>query len=205
VEEIGQLVAGLESFVRQYGAFSVMPILAIEAVGAPVPGESLLIFSSVLAGRGEMSLPALLIFAWVGSVLGDNLGFLIGRKLGRGTILRYGAKVGLSDERFKGIERVYVRYGSATVLFARFFSILRQLNGIMAGLLGMPWWRFALIDAAGAALWVFVWVFAPAYFTEHLPFIIGLAHHTKVVVSFLVAAGLILVLGFFIRRFRTAG
>ena len=205
MEEIGQLVAGLESFVRHYGAFAIMPILAIEAVGAPVPGESLLIFASVLAGRGEMSLPSLLIFAWVGSVLGDNLGYLIGRKLGRGTILRYGAKVGLTDERFNGIERVYVRYGSSTVLFARFFSILRQLNGIVAGMLGMPWWRFVLLDAVGSALWVMVWVFAPAYFSEHLTFIIGLAHHTKVVVSFLVAAGLILIVSLFIRHLRIAG
>jgi membrane protein DedA with SNARE-associated domain len=205
VEEVAQLVAGLESFVRHYGAFAVMPILAIEAVGAPVPGESLLIFASVLAGRGEMSLPSLLIFAWVGSVLGDNLGYLVGRKLGRGAILRYGAKVGLTDERFNGIERLYVRYGSATVLFARFFSILRQLNGIVAGTLGMSWWRFVLLDAAGAALWVTVWVFAPAYFSEHLTFIIGLAHHTKIVASFLLAAGLILVLGLFIRHLRVAG
>ena len=137
MEDIGQLVAGLESFVRHYGAFAVMPILAIEAIGAPVPGESLLIFASILAGRGEMSLPALLISAWVGSVIGDNLGFLIGRKLGRATVLRYGAKVGLTNERFSGIEKKYTRYGSATVLFARFFSILRQLNGIVAGMLGM--------------------------------------------------------------------
>ena len=205
MEEVAHLVAGLESFVRHYGAFAVMPILAIEALGAPVPGESLLIFASVLAGRGEMSLPSLLIFAWVGSVLGDNLGYLIGRKVGRGTILRYGAKVGLTDERFNGIERAYVRYGSATVLFARFFSILRQLNGIVAGMLGMSWWRFVLFDAVGAALWVTVWVFAPAYFSEHLTFIIGLAHHTTVVASFLLAAGLILVLGLFIRHLRVAG
>ncbi len=202
MEEVAQLVAGLESFVRHYGAFAVMPILAIEALGAPVPGESLLIFASVLAGRGEMSLPSLLIFAWVGSVLGDNLGYLIGRTLGRGTILRYGAKVGLTDERFNGIERVYVRYGSTTVLFARFFSLLRQLNGIVAGILGMSWWRFVLFDAVGAALWVMVWVFAPAYFSAHLTFIIGLAHHTKVVASFLLAASLILVLGLIIRRLR---
>ena len=205
MEDVSQLVAGLETFVRHYGAFAVMPILAIEAVGAPVPGKSLLIFASVLAGRGEMSLPSLLVFAWVGSVLGDNLGYLIGRKLGRRTILRYSAKVGLTDERINGIERVYARYGSATVLFAQFFSILRQLNGIVAGMLGMSWWRFILFDAVGAALWVSVWVFAPAYFSEHLTFIIGLAHHTKVVVSFLVAAGLILVLGLFIRRVRIAG
>jgi membrane protein DedA with SNARE-associated domain len=205
VEEVGQLVTGLESFVRHYGAFAVMPILTIEAVGAPVPGESLLIFASVLAGRGEMSLPSLLIFAWIGSVLGDNLSYLIGRRLGRSTVLRYSAKVGLSDERINGIERVYARYGSATVLVARFFSILRQLNGIVAGTLGMSWWRFVLFDAVGAALWVSVWVFVPAYFSEHLTFIIGLAHHTKAVASFLVAAGLILVLGLFIRRLRVAG
>ena len=152
-----------------------------------------------------LSAPSLLIFAWVGSVLGDNLGYLIGRKVGRGTILRYGAKVGLTAERFSGIEHVYVRYGSVTVSFARFFSILRQLNGIVAGILGMSWWRFVLFDAVGAALWVMVWVFAPAYFSEHLTFIIGLAHHTKVVASFLLAAGLILVLGLFIRRLRGAG
>lgn len=139
MEELGQLVAGLEGFVRHYGAFAIMPILAIEAVGAPVPGESLLIFASVLAGRGEMPLPALLASAWLGSVVGDNLGYLIGRKLGRATVLRYGAKVGLTAERFSGIEATYIRYGYATVLFARFFSILRQLNGVLAGMLGMSW------------------------------------------------------------------
>jgi len=205
VEELGQLVAGLEGFVRHYGAFAVIPILAIEAVGAPGPGESLLIFASVLAGRGEMSLSALLVSAWVGSVIGDNLGYLIGRKLGRTTVLRYGAKVGLTDERFRGIESTYIRYGYVTVVFARFFSVLRQINGILAGILGMSWWRFALFDAVGAALWVMVWVFAPAYFSEHLTVIIALAHHTKVVVSVLVAAGLTMVLGYFIRRVRVAG
>ncbi|HVI13820.1 MAG TPA: DedA family protein [Pseudolabrys sp.] len=205
MEDIGQLIAGLENIVRHYGAFAVTPILAIEAIGAPVPGESLLIFASVLAGRGEMSLPALLIFAWVGSVIGDNLGFLIGRKLGRKTVLRYGAKVGLTNERFSKIEITYVRYGSATVLFARFFSILRQLNGIVAGILGMSWWRFVLFDAVGAALWVAVWVFLPAYFSEHLAFIVTLAHHKIVVVSFLIVVGLILVVAFFIRRMRETG
>ena len=204
MEDIGQLIAGLENFVRHYGAFAVMLILAIEAIGAPVPGETLLIFASVLAGRGEMSLPALLVFAWIGSVIGDNLGFLIGRKLGRKTVLRYGAKVGLTNERFSKIENNYVRYGSATVSFARFFSILRQLNGIVAGILGMSWLRFVLFDAVGAALWVTVWVFLPAYFSEHLAFIVTLAHHKIVVMSFLIAVGLILFVAYFIRRMREA-
>jgi membrane protein DedA with SNARE-associated domain len=201
MENIGQLVAGLESFVRHYGAFAVMLIIAIEAVGAPVPGESLLIFASLLAGRGEMSLPALLLFAWTGSVLGDNLGYLIGWKVGRGVILRSASRVGLTEERFEAIESTYVRYGAAAVLSARFLSILRQLNGIVAGILGMPWWRFALFDA----LWVAVWVFATAYFSEHLSFIIGLAHHTKVVASLFVAACVAVVLSLLIRRWRASG
>ena len=205
MEDIGQHIAGLEDFVRHYGAFAIMPILMIEAIGAPIPGESMLIFASLLVGRGEMSLPSLLVFAWIGSVLGDNLGYLIGRKLGRDSILRYGAKIGLTDERFKGIEGVYVRYGAATVVFARFLSILRQLNGIVAGLLGMSWWRFVLLDALGATLWVMVWVFAVARSTEHLSLIVGLAHHTKFAVSVLVAIGLALVLGVFVRRLRVAG
>src|SRR5215470_14138026 len=158
-----------------------MLILAIEAIGAPVPGETLLIFASVLAGRGEMSLPALLVFAWIGSVIGDNLGFLIGRKLGRKTVLRYGAKVGLTNERFSKIENNYVRYGSATVMFARFFSILRQLNGIVAGILGMSWWRFLFFNALGGALWVATWVFATSYFSKHMSLVTKLAHHTKIV------------------------
>jgi membrane protein DedA with SNARE-associated domain len=205
VEDIGQLVAGLEGFVRHYGAFAVMLIIAIEAVGAPVPGESLLIFASLLAGRGEMSLPALLLCAWLGSVLGDNLGYLIGRKVGRDVILRVASKVGLTKQRFDAIESTYVRYGTAAVLSARFISILRQLNGILAGILRMPWWRFALFEAPGAALWVVVWVFAPAYFSDHLNSIVALAHHTKVVASFLLIACMSVVLSFLIRRWYASG
>jgi membrane protein DedA with SNARE-associated domain len=200
MEELGQLVAGVEDFVRHYGAFAVLPILAIEAIGAPVPAETLLIFASVLAGRGEMSLPALLFFAWIGSVIGDNLGYLVGRKLGRATVLRYGAKVGLTEQRFSRLESTYICYGYATVLFARFFSVLRQLNGVLAGMLGMSWWSFVLFDALGAALWVMVWVFVPAYFSEHLDVIVALAHHTKVAIAVIAVAGLTLFLAYFIRR-----
>jgi len=88
MEDAGHLVAGLEHVVRDYGVFAVM--LAVEAIGVPVPGESLLIFASGLAGRGEMSLPALVVFASAGAVLGDNIGYAIGKSVGRAATLRYG-------------------------------------------------------------------------------------------------------------------
>jgi membrane protein DedA with SNARE-associated domain len=149
-----------------------------------------------------MSLPALLIFAWAGSVLGDNVGYIIGRTLGRATISYYGAKIGLTDERMSDIERIFARYGSATVLFARFFSILRQLNGIVAGTLGMSWWRFLLFNAIGAALWVAIWVFAGTYFTEHTAFITGLAHNTQAVATIVVIVCIILVVSLVVQRLR---
>ena len=203
MEHIGQLAADLETLVRSYGVFAVSLILALEALGAPLPGETLLIFTSILARRGEMSLPALLIFAWAGSVLGDNVGYVIGRTLGRATISRYGAKIGLTDERMSAIERIFARYGRATVLFARFFSILRQLNGIVAGTLGMSWWRFLLFNAIGAALWVAAWVFSATYFTEHTAFIARLAHHRAVAIV-LVITCIILAGGLLVRHLRGA-
>ena len=202
MERVGHIVAGLESFVHHYGVFAVFLMVTIEALGAPVPGETLLIFSAVLAGRGEMSLPGLLIFASAGAVLGDNIGYAIGRTLGRGTILRYGGKVGLTDARFASVESIFRRYGSATVLFARFFNILRQLNGIVAGILGMSWRRFLLFNALGGVLWVTVWVLAATYFTEHLAILTTLAHHTKVVAIMLVVGILIFALAYLARRVR---
>ena len=202
MEHLGQLAADLEPFVRNHGVFAVILILAAEALGAPVPGETLLIFASVLARRGEISLPALLIFAWAGSVLGDNVGYVIGRTLGRATITRYGTKIGLTDGRMSAIEGIFARYGSATVLFARFFSILRQLNGIVAGTLGMPWWRFLLFNAIGAALWVVVWVFAATYFTGHAAVITGLAHHTQAVAAVLFIVCMVVAVFLLVRRFR---
>ena len=205
MEDVGQLIAGLEHFVHDYGVVAVSLILALEALGAPLPAETLLIFASILAGRGEMSLPALLISAWIGSVLGDNVGYAIGRTVGRATISRYGAKIGLNDARFSAVEIVFQRYCSMTVVFARFFSILRQLNGIVAGTLGMKWLRFLLCNAVGGALWVTMWVFAPIYFTEHMSVVTKLAHHTTIAGSILVALTLIFVIIFVLRRVRRAG
>jgi membrane protein DedA with SNARE-associated domain len=205
VEDVGQLVAGLEHVVRDYGVVAVFLIVTIESLGAPVPGESLLIFAALLAGRGEISLPGLLIFAWAGSVLGDNIGYAIGRNVGRGAIARHGAKIGLTEARFNAIEGVFRRYGSVTVVFARFFNILRQLNGIVAGILGMSWWRFLLFNMIGAALWVAAWVLAASYFSEHLSVIAGLAHHTKVVAGILAAGIVVLVLTLLVRARRRAG
>lgn len=167
MSEFSHLVGDFEGFIQSYGVLAVTVILTLEAIGFPVPGESLLIFSALMASRHEMSLPALLISAWAGSVIGDNIGYMIGRKFGRAAITRYGSKIGLTPARFDKIEGVFTRFGPVTVIFARFVNVLRQLNGVVAGTLGMHWLRFLTYNAIGAALWVGFWVLVPYYLGGH--------------------------------------
>lgn len=161
--EFGHLLGTLEPYVHQYGVAAIFLILTFESLGAPLPGESLLIVASILAGRGDLSYVALVLSAWAGSVVGDSIGYLIGRKFGRTLLLRYGGKVGLNAERLAKAEAVFARYGPVAVAIARFFSLLRQLNGVVAGSMGMPWRRFLLFNALGAALWVLTWTMIGNY------------------------------------------
>jgi membrane protein DedA with SNARE-associated domain len=185
----------IEPFIRAHGSPVVGIILFFESVGLPLPGESLLILAGVLASRGEISPTLLLLYAWLGSVLGDNLGYVIGRVLGRKALLRYGGRVGLTAERFAHIEQVFDRYGPVAVAFARFVNILRQLNGIVAGVAGMAWQRFLLFNALGAALWVGVWGGGALVFGRHIDTFEGLTRHlgpwgiTALVVVALAIAG----------------
>jgi membrane protein DedA with SNARE-associated domain len=90
-------------------------------------------------------------------VLGDNIGFAIGHFGGRRLVVRYGARIGITDARLDKVEKFFERFGGEVVLVARFFAIARQLNGIVAGTVGMSWWRFLVYNAIGAALWVGAW------------------------------------------------
>lgn len=174
---IADLLTHLEPFVREHGPAAVGLVVFFESFGAPLPGESLLVVSGMLAGRGEVSLVGLLLCAWTGAVAGDSVGYLIGRYFGRALIVRYGSRVGLTHERFARVEGVFSRYGPVAVAFARFFDILRQLNGVVAGTAGMPWPRFLAFNALGGVLWVGTWGLGAYWFGHHASSIGAFARH----------------------------
>jgi membrane protein DedA with SNARE-associated domain len=94
----------------------------------------------------------------VAAVVGDNIGYAIGRFGGRALVIRYGRYVLLTEQRLNRAEKFFDRHGPAIVTVARFIDGLRQLNGLLAGITGMPWRRFLMFNALGAGLWVGVWV-----------------------------------------------
>lgn len=197
MDEIHHLIGASEQLIRDHGAVAVMVIIMLEALGAPAPGESLLIFASALAAQGELAWPSLFAAAWAGGVVGDNIGFAAGRYAGRALVLRYGGTVGLSAERLGRVEAVFGRYGSVTVVFSRFFAFLRQLNGLVAGTLEMDWRRFALFDALGAAMWVTVWMLVGTFVGEHSATLIGLGR--RFWPAALIVAGAAVIIALFVR------
>jgi membrane protein DedA with SNARE-associated domain len=144
-------------YVEQYGYAAVGIGILLEDFGLPTPGETLLVTAAVGASTGAINIYLLLLVAWVGAVIGDNIGYAIGYYGGHHLMVRYGGRIGVTHERLRQVEVFFDRYGGWVIVFARFFVILRQFNGIVAGTLEMHWLHFLALNALGAALWVGFW------------------------------------------------
>jgi membrane protein DedA with SNARE-associated domain len=151
------LLAHLAPVLDHYGYLAVGGFITLEDFGVPVPGETILIAAAVYAGAGRLNIIAVALIAFLGAVIGDNIGYAVGFFGGRRLVLRFGRYVGLTSARLDKAEGFFGRYGGAIVAGARFIEGLRQANGIVAGTSRMPWPRFAAFNALGAALWVGVW------------------------------------------------
>ncbi len=142
----------IELFAR-YGYAVVFVGVFLENAGLPVPGETALLAGAALARFGRLSLPWVIVTAIGGAMLGDNLGFLIGRRGGRALVERYGATVGLTSARLGQFDRFFDRHGAKTVFIARFVTGLRVFGALLAGTSGLSWGRFLLYNASGAIAW----------------------------------------------------
>ncbi|ABS13274.1 DedA family protein [Brucella anthropi] len=151
----------LEPYIAAYGALALFVIVYFESFGAPLPGESALIASSLLALHGTLNIEAVLIAVFIGAVLGDCTGYLIGRFGGRRLILRYGHLVKLTPERLEQFEKLFDSKGIYVVATARFVVLLRQLNGIVAGSMKMNPLHFLAANIVAAAGWTLVWGLGP--------------------------------------------
>ncbi|MFM7265645.1 MAG: DedA family protein, partial [Cyanobium sp.] len=96
--------------------------------------------------------------AAAGAILGDNIGYWVGRRAGWGLLLRVGALLRQSPEQMGRLRERFLRHADTSVLLGRFVAVLRVIAGPMAGAVGMPYRRFLVCNAAGACLWAFTMV-----------------------------------------------
>ena len=140
--------------VVRYGPGVVGGVTALESMGLPVPAESLLIATAAYAGtHGRPWIGWIILAAAGGAILGDNLGYLIGRRLGEPALRRWGRHVGLTEGRLLLGRYLFRRHGAKVVFAGRFVAILRTFVSLLAGANRMEWPRFLASNAAGGIVW----------------------------------------------------
>jgi membrane protein DedA with SNARE-associated domain len=143
--------------LAQWGYWAVLAGLLCENAGLPLPGETILMFASFLAHKSVgLQIGWVIVTGTGAAIIGDNIGYWLGQKLGR-RLIRWMKKIFHLDDQDIGAARdMFRRHGGATVFWARYIFGLRTIAGPLAGVLGMDWKQFVIFNALGAATWVTV-------------------------------------------------
>ena len=150
----------INQLLATYGYLVVFLFVGLESVGLPLPGETALIAAGVYAGTTHhLVVGVVALVAAVAAVLGDNVGYLLGRHGGSRLVARFGRRVGLTPARLKVGRYLFARHGGKVVFVGRFVTVLRTFTAFFAGLNGMGRSRFVLANAVGGVLWAVVCAF----------------------------------------------
>lgn len=141
---------------KDYGYWIVFFGVMLENAGLPVPGETILLAAGFFASEGHFALPMVMLIATAGAVLGDNCGYWIGHRVGRGVLIKYGRFVLLTETRFRSMEKYFTKHGDKTVLVARFITGFRVFTALFAGASHMRWRTFFIFNVLGAISWAVV-------------------------------------------------
>ncbi|MBS1117048.1 MAG: hypothetical protein H6Q87_1432, partial [candidate division NC10 bacterium] len=144
----------LRPLIEHWGYVAIFVFVILGNLGIPVPEESILVMAGYLVWQGELRLPLVLLVGIFSAILGDNLGYWIGRRYGQAAVVRYGRWVRLTPARLDATRRVVTRYGAVAVFAARFIAGLRFLVGPLAESTGLPPFGFVTANILGALLYV---------------------------------------------------
>ena len=187
--------SALTNAIGTYGAWIVGGAVAVESMGIPFPGETMLVTAAVYAGTtGELNIAHVVFAAIVGAIAGDNVGFWIGRSVGFRWVVRHQSRLRLTIRRLKLGQYLFQRHGGKVVFFGRFVAVLRVLAALLAGLNCMTWGRFLLFNALGGIVWAVAYGFGAYAFGETLAtalssigVVLGIVAAAAVVVALMIA------------------
>ena len=143
----------LQQLLQTWGYGVIFAAMLLENAGLPLPGETVTLLGGYAAGSGQLQVFGVFGAAAAGAMLGDNLGYWVGRRAGWSLILRVGRLLGQSPEQLERLRDSFQRHAGKSVLLGRFVAVLRVVAGPMAGAVHMPYRRFLLCNTAGALLW----------------------------------------------------
>lgn len=181
----------LTPYINHYGYWVAFFGMMLENAGIPVPGETALIVVAFYAGRGLLNIWIAIPLVILGDVIGDSIGYLIGRFGGRPLVEKYGQYVRIDEKKLIATETLFREKGLQTVFASQFSSLTRTTGSIAAGLAHMPFRKFITVDTAAASLLVTMVATLTFRFSQNLDLVL---HFLKVFRTIgLVAVALIIV------------
>jgi membrane protein DedA with SNARE-associated domain len=156
----------VNGLVHHYGLVALFLIVMLESGGVPLPGETALVAAAIFASQGKLNIVEVIAVAAAAAIIGDNLGYWVGRSGGRKLLQRIPYLERWSSRTLPWAERFFQRHGGKTIFLARFFSVLRVTAAWIAGISRMHWWTFFLWNAAGGIVWATL-VGLVAYYVGH--------------------------------------
>ncbi len=136
-----------------YGYPAITLVVGLECAGIILPGETMLVAAALAASHGHLKIGLVVGAAALGAVLGNLVGYGVGRFLGHQVLARHGRRIGLNTRRLALGRYMFARHGGKMVFLARFAAVLRSFSGLLAGANAMPWRSFLLWTVVGGLTW----------------------------------------------------
>jgi membrane protein DedA with SNARE-associated domain len=156
----------MTGLVHHYGLVALFLIVMLESGGVPLPGETALITAAIFASHGDLQIVEVIAVAAAAAIVGDNIGYWIGRTGGRRLLEKLGPITRWSERGLAWSEAFFDRHGGKTVFIGRFVAVLRVTAAWLAGISHMSWWKFFFWNAAGGICWAIL-VALVAYYAGH--------------------------------------
>jgi membrane protein DedA with SNARE-associated domain len=189
--------AWIQDLIQTYGLWVLFGIVVLESMGVPMPGETALVTTALYSGSThQIGIVWVVAVAAAAAIVGDNLGYLIGRSVGLRLIVRHGRYVRLHERRLKVGQYLFLRHGGKIVFFGRFVAFLRTFAALLAGANLMPWKHFLLMNALGGICWSALFGFGAYFFGEQISRFAG-----PVGILLLIVALSFMAFGFFFFRY----
>ena len=184
--------------IGDMGYTGIIILMALESSFFPFPSEVVMIPAGYLAQQGEMTLSLAILSGVFGSLIGAVINYFIAYYLGRAFILKYGKYFFFTHETLEKVETFFDRHGSISTFSGRLIPVIRQYISLPAGLAKMALLKFSIYTSLGALIWMVILALLGYFLGENSALI--KSYLKVIIVSILIALGLLITLYFFIKR-----
>src|ERR1700694_4509688 len=152
--DLASFSSSLIRLIQVYGPWIISVVVALESAGVPLPGETILVAAALLAAAtNQIDIAVVVAAAAAGAIVGDAIGYTVGRRFGMPLLRKYGRYIRLDENRLLIGRYLFFRYGNAVVFFGRFIAVLRMFAALLAGANSMPASRFFFFNITGGVCW----------------------------------------------------